>query len=120
MYRVLDRSHGTMVGIKIQGPFTSEDYEGLLQYFKDLREEMETLNLLFDLTHLEEEGKSQKWSQLVVELQEQAWIRRMAIAGDRPQWVPRAGEDMGTDSHMEVKNFLPNQIDQAWKWLNEP
>jgi len=120
MYRVLDESHGAMVGIKIQGPFNSEDYEGLLQYLKDLREEMGTLNLLFDLTHLKEEGIPQKWSQLAAELQEQAWIHRMAIAGDRPQWVEYAGEDMGTHSHLEVKNFFPNQIDQAWNWLNKP
>lgn len=119
MYRVLDESHDAMVGIKIQGPFTSEDYEGLLQYLKDLREETEILNLFFDLTHLEEEGTPQKWSQLAAELQDQAWIRRLAIAGDRPQWVHSELEDMETDSHIEVKNFLPNQIDQAWNWLNE-
>lgn len=118
MYRVLDESHEGIVGIKIEGKFTPEDYQGLLPYLKRLREEVCPLNLLFEVQNPEVQRNNGSWSDLAAHLQDISGIHRMAvIGGDNYLQLQWQSEKVSSVSKNEIKYFSSEQLDEAWSWL---
>ena len=120
MYRVLDESQGATVGILVQGPFTSEDREGLIEYLRKLKKEIgRPLCLFLDLTKVPGTQKVDEWRELCVQFHEQVGTTRIAISGHEFQGLDTPWDNETDSSVMTVKCFPPGEVEQAWGWVKE-
>lgn len=117
MYRVLDESEEASIGIKVESPLTEQDYDVLLPYLKQHVEAGGSVNLLFDLTPLQDEQTmSECWDAVFSRLRMLGNIPRVAVVSRRGTLGPivEAGKSPSSTS---VHWFSPDQMQEAWTWL---
>jgi len=116
MYRVLDESEQSIVGIKVDHYLTGEDWSGLTPYLQERRNEVGLLNILFDFTMLERQKFTSCWADLIFNLQRISDVKRLAVTGNQ-LWGEAQLLGVEGIPHIEVKCFPSEQIDEAWTWL---
>jgi hypothetical protein len=116
MYYVLSKSENENVGIKIDGKLTGNDYELLIPYINQLRQEVGPLRLLFDMTECEGLNSQALWEEFTNKFQHFHEIIRVAVVGDR-QWIECGTKVFHPLLKTTVQYFTPDQLDKAWDWI---
>ena len=118
MITKMSESKGNVLGFKLIGDVTKEDYKILVLEVQELVEKEGSISLLSDMTQF-------KWVDI------DAWgadfnfsrtyrkkINKMAVVGDKTweKWLTNLVELFLS---IEAKFFDPIDIEAAWKWLKE-
>ena len=116
MYHVLSESDNGNFGIKIDGKLTKNDYELLIPYINQVRQDLRTLNLLFDMTACEGLDSQALWQELTSQLHHIPDIPRIAVIGDR-HWM-KCGTKVFHPLHKTLVMFFgSDQEQEAWEWV---
>jgi stage II sporulation SpoAA-like protein len=116
MYHILSESENGYIGIKIQRKLTQEDYELLISYLHQLRNEVGLFRLLCDMTECEGLDSQGLWEEIESQLYEFREIPRVAVVGDG-HWMKCGTKAFYPLLKTTVQYFTPNQLDEAWKWV---
>ncbi len=118
MYHVLSESENGNVGIKIEGKLTQNDYELLIPYIDRLRQEVDLVGLLCDMTECEGLNSQAVCEDLTRHLQQFREITRVAVVGDS-RWMECGTKVFHPLQKTTVQYFTPERMEEAWKWLKE-
>ncbi|MGB0908901.1 MAG: STAS/SEC14 domain-containing protein [Nitrospirales bacterium] len=116
MYRVIDESSGSTVGIKVDGKLTKDDYGVLLPYLENLIHEYGALNLLCDMTQFNGMEVSAFWEDFKFSIQHLRDFKRIAIIGDQ-RWLDWYTVLFNPFVKTKMRYFPLAEISDAWKWV---
>ena len=116
MYHVLSESENGNVGIKIKRKLTQDDYELLIPYLHQLRNEVGLFRLLCDMTECEALDSQALWEELTSQLHQFHEIPRVAVVGDC-HWMECGTKVFHPLLKTTVQYFAPDQLDAAWTWV---
>lgn len=115
MFEVLDRSAGSVIGVRLSGDITEEDYERLLPELKRVIAEHGELNFLCRFDGVRGLEKEAFWKDLKFSARHLSDITNCAVIKDQ-DWqgaLARFGGVFG----VEIRVFEPAEEDAAWEWL---
>jgi len=116
MIELLDRSEKSVVGVRISGRVTEDDYERILPELERRIAEHGEIGLLcrFDgLAGIEPEAI---WRDVRFYSRHFQNVRRFSVVQDRP-WQGTMARVVGPLTGAEVRVFEVDEEDDAWKWL---
>ncbi|NNU26968.1 STAS/SEC14 domain-containing protein [Isoptericola sediminis] len=116
MIEKIARSHDAVLGYRVVGDVTREDYEELVPAVQAVVDEHGRARLLLDLTDFRWE-KAEAWgADLRFGEHFRHVIERMAVVGDHgwEKWLARLAEPF----YAQDAQFFTDQ-DAAWDWLAE-
>lgn len=114
---IMDGSAGNVLGLRINGTLTGDDYAGVVPTIERLIGEHDKVRMLvrFDqLTGVEPEAVWEDFK-LGRHIRD---FGRMAIVADR-EWIRRFAGMMSAVAPMPVRHFPLADEDAAWRWLRE-
>ncbi|MEG3616141.1 STAS/SEC14 domain-containing protein [Isoptericola haloaureus] len=114
MIEKLPRSHGAVLGYRVVGDVTRDDYDELVPAVQGAVDEHSTARLLLDLTNFRWE-KAEAWgADLRFGERFRHVVERMAVVGDRTweKWLARWAEAF----YAQDAQYFTDQ-DAAWEWL---
>jgi SpoIIAA-like len=116
MYRILDESEGRIVGIRVEGKLSAEEYELLNGYLEHLMQEVGPINFLCDMAKFEGVNGQALWKEMSDHLPNAQDYQRIAVVGNR-RWLEGGPEVSVPWPMAQFKYFTPEQTDEAWHWL---
>ena len=118
MLKLLDHSSGPVIGYKVVGKVTVEDYRQLEPEVHALVEQYSDVCLLLDLQEFAGEEAKAWLPDLKFGHRFHDKITRMAIVGDKrwEQWLAALADPFYAK---DAKFFHPQETDMAWAWLRE-
>jgi hypothetical protein len=118
MLQKLELSTGPVVGYKVIGKVTVEDYQQLEPAVQTLVDEYDGVCLLLDLQEFAGEEVKAWLPDLKFGHRFHDKINRMAIVGDKrwQKWVAALASPWYAK---ETRFFHPEETDKAWSWLRE-
>lgn len=112
------RSKKNIIGFKVVGKVTKEDYELLTPALHELLEEYEEVKVLFNLEEFEKEEVRAWMADLKFGAEFRKHIVKLAIVGDN-KWHEWLGKLADPFFAKESKFFELEDEDEAWEWLIE-
>jgi len=118
MLEKLRESSGSVVGYKVVGKVTVEDYQKLEPEVKAVVEQNEDVCLLLDLQEFAGEEVKAWLPDLKFGHHFHDKISKMAIIGDKAweKWLTALADPFYAK---DAKFFHPEETDKAWTWLRE-
>ena len=118
MLEKLNESSGSVVGYKVVGKVTVEDYQKLDPEVHALVDQYDGVCLLLDLQEFAGEEVKAWLPDLKFGHHFHDKIARMAIVGDK-RWEKWMTALVDPFYAKEAKFFHPEAVDKAWAWLRE-
>lgn len=119
MYRILEGSETGIVGIKVEGTLSSDEYDLLNSYLEQLMQEVGPINFLCEMADLEIEKGQSLWKEMNTRLRSLRNYQKIALVGDR-RWPEDGITDRDSSLNRQVKYFAPEHIHEAWDWVKVP
>ncbi len=116
MYRILDESEGRIVGIRVEGALSAEEYDLLNAYLEHLMQEVGPINFLCDMTTVEGENGQALWEEMTDHLRNIQDYQRIAVVGNR-RWLGGRPHVSVSWPKAQWKYFPADQTDEAWHWV---
>lgn len=118
MIKELSQSSGSVVGYKVSGTITKEDYETFVPQVQALVEQEGSINMLLDLEGFEWEKVSAWGADMNFGHEYHEKITKMAIVGDKKweKWLTKLVDPFYAS---QAKYFHTTEMDAAWDWLRE-
>lgn len=118
MIKEINRSSGSVVGYKISGTITREDYETFVPQVQALVKQEGNINMLLDLEGFEWEKVSAWGADMKFGHDYHKKIAKMAIVGDKKweKWLTKLVDPFYA---IQAKYFHTTEMDAAWDWLRE-
>lgn len=116
MFQIMEESSGKVIGVKIMGKLTHEDYQEFIPFLEESIEQAGPLRLLCETEEFTGMEPQAVWDDMKFGLGHLRDFERMAVVGDKPwlKWCIALGDRL---VKTEVKYFEPAQRAQAWAWL---
>jgi hypothetical protein len=116
MLEKLSESSGPVVGYKVVGKVTVEDYQQLDPEVQALIDQYDDVCLLLDLQEFAGEEAKAWLPDLKFGHRFHDKIEKMAIVGDK-RWEKWLTSLVDPFYAREAKFFHPEEVDKAWTWL---
>jgi hypothetical protein len=118
MLEKLRESSGSVIGYRVVGKVTAEDYQKLEPEVKAVVEQNENVCLLLDLQEFAGEEIKAWLPDLKFGHHFHDKISKMAIVGDKrwEKWLAALADPFYAK---DAKFFHPEETDKAWTWLRE-
>ena len=117
MYKILDQSSGNVVGIKVGGRLSGEDFRTLAAHIEGvIAASPGKVRLLSDLSDFQWMDMTAFWDDLAFSLKHMHDFDRVAVIGDQ-MWL-----DWWTKTVSPIvaaRHFPATAIDKAWAWLRD-
>ena len=107
---------GKLVTLTAQGELSAEDYEKVTPELERLIEEHDKLNLLFDMSSVEDVDAGAAWRDLKFDVQHLTDFKRVAIVGDS-NWEKAATKLGNPFTSAEVRYFGAAEAGAARAWV---
>ena len=119
MLEKLDQSTGNILGYKVIGKLTGDDYKTVTDAFEALGQDEDDIRLLLDLEDFKGEEIKARGAKISFRGEFQKKIAKMAIVGDK-KWheLFLAFEDRFLYTR-ETEFFSAEEQEAAWEWLRE-
>ncbi|MFQ5426221.1 MAG: STAS/SEC14 domain-containing protein [Gaiellales bacterium] len=114
MIEKLDRSAGSVLGVKCVGSITKDDYGILVPAVESVVDEHGSVRLLIDVSEFRWEKIGAWWSDLSFGRTYRKKIERLAIVGDR-SWGKALAKVSAPLFAREAQHFV--DAEAAWAWL---
>jgi hypothetical protein len=118
MLEKLEDSAGSVVGYKVVGKVTVQDYRKLEPAIENLANQHDSVKLLFDLRECSGEEVKAWLPDLKFGQRFHDRIGKMAIVGDK-RWQRWLTALVSPWYAKEGRFFLPEESDEAWTWLRQ-
>lgn len=117
MIQIFAESSGKVVGFKVSGKLTGEDYKRLIPYIEEIIEQTRPIRVLCEIEDFDGAELEAVWEDLKFGLRHFSDIERMALVG-REKWLEWAAS-LGNHFLMktDLRFFELSRVDEAWKWL---
>ena len=119
MLEKLTESSGSVVGYKVIGKVTVEDYQQLNPQIQALVDQYDSVNLLLDLQEFAGEEVKAWLPDLKFGHRFHDKIGKMVIVGDK-RWQKWLTALVSPWYAKEAKFFAPDESSKAWDWLRQP
>ena len=118
MLQKLDQSSGAVVGYKVLGKVTAEDYQELEPAIQLLVDKYDSVYLLLDLQEFAGEEVKAWLPDLKFGHRFHDKIEKMAIVGDKrwQKWLAALASPWYAH---DTRFFHPDETDKAWAWLRQ-
>ena len=118
MYRIVDVENEpeNIVGLKVEGILTAEDYETLIPYFENLINQCGQASLLCDMSYFGGVEVQAFWKDFTFSIRHLPDFKRLAVVGDQ-RWLEWETHLVNPLLKTEIKCFLLDKKDNAWQWL---
>lgn len=118
MFEKMDESAGNVVGYRIAGRITREDYEALTPEVEALVEQEGNIRLLLDMEGFEWEEMKAWGADFKFGRQFREKIDKLAIVGDKrwEKWLAAVADPFYA---REAEFFKTDDRHAAWEWLRE-
>lgn len=119
MITKMSESKGNVLGLKIIGNVTKEDFKILMPEMQALVDKEGSISLLLDMTQFKGEDIDAWGADFNFSRKYRGKINKIAIVGDKTweKWLTKLVEPFYHSA--EAKFFYPVDIEAAWKWLKE-
>jgi hypothetical protein len=116
MFRKLSESSEKILGFKVSGKLTDEDYKAFVPQIEKIIQEFGRISLLLELDDFHGWDLGAAWDDFKFGLKHNKDLKRVAIVGDKKweEWMARLAKPF---MKAEVKYFEGSQLQDAWKWL---
>jgi SpoIIAA-like len=118
MFQQLEESSGRIVGYRVSGKLTDEDYEILVPQLEKVIERWVTIRLLLEFDDFHGWDIEAAWDDFKFGMKHNNDIERLALVGDRKweEWMAKLAKPF---MNAEVRYYDRSELDSAWYWLRE-
>ena len=116
MYRILDGSEEGIVGIRVEGKLSTEEYDLLNAYLEKLMQNVGPINFFCDMANFEGQNGEALWEEITDHLRHVQEYQRIAVVGNR-RWLKGGPKVSVPWPKAQLKFFTPDQTDEAWHWV---
>ena len=115
--RILQRSAGNILGIKVCAKVRAVDYDTILvPAIEALIEQHGAMNMLVDMNDFAGAEIAAVWEDFKVGIRHMKDFKKVAVVGDQ-KWVEWMSRLMDPVTGFEIKSYLSADIEAAWDWL---
>lgn len=116
MFQKLDKSSGNIVGVKLTGKLTDEDFKKFVPEIEKTIASEGKIRLLMVMDYPQELELKAAWDDLVFWIKHIRNIERLAIVGqkDWEKWIALLENPF---LKTEVKYYNTSRLQDAWGWL---
>jgi hypothetical protein len=117
MFQKLSESSEKVLGFKVSGKLTDEDYKVFVPQIEKIIQEFGRISLLLELDDFHGWDLGAAWDDFKFGMKHSKDFKRVAIVGDKKweEWMARLAKPF---MKAEVKYFEGSQLQEAWEWLN--
>ncbi len=117
MLEKLSESSGNILGYKVIGKITKEDYATLIEDIEALGQEEDSIRLLLDLEEFKGEELKARGAKLNFRGDYQKKMAKLAIVGDKKwhEWYLTLDDRLNLTR--QIKFFSAGEREDAWEWL---
>jgi stage II sporulation SpoAA-like protein len=112
----LDLSEGNVLGVRLQGRITAEDYAEFIPEMERIIEQHGSLRLLVELKGIQGITPAAIWEDLKFDARHFRGCERMALVGDK-DWEKHLATLSKPFVAGEVRFFKPAELRSAWSWI---
>ena len=118
MFTKLKESSGGVIGFKVSGKLTDDDYKTFIPELEKAIKLSGTIRLLWDMEDFHGWEVHAAWDDLKYWMKYNSAIDRIAMVGDKKweEWMVKLSKPF---AKAEVKYYDHSQIREAWDWLRE-
>lgn len=116
MYEILTESQGKLLGLRVSGKVTAEDYESLIPEMERRIDAAGPLRLLCDMRDFGGIEIEAFWADFKFSVRHLKDFERMAVVGDQ-RWLEWWTKAASPFVKTQVKCFGSEEIREAWAWL---
>ncbi len=119
MYDVLPRTTDQVLGVRVSGSITGDDYERLRPLLDERVRQHGAVRLLVWMVDFDGWGDLEAaWEDLKLDAAHYADVERLAMVGDErwEAWVAKATDFLAPG---DVRFFDAARLDEAWAWVRE-
>jgi hypothetical protein len=119
MISKMSESKGKVLGFKLVGDITKEDFKIIVPEVQALVDKEESISLLLDMTQFKWEDMDAWGDDFNFNRKYRKKINKIAIIGNKTweKWLTKLVEPFYHSA--EAKFFNPIDIEAAWKWVKE-
>ena len=119
MFRKLDKSYGNIVGVKLTGKLTDEDFKNFVPEIEKIIASEGKIRLLMVMDYPQEFELKAAWDDLVFWIKHIRDIERLAIVGQKEweKWI-KLPEELFLK--VKVKYYSEPHLQKAWDWVSSP
>ena len=118
MFAKLKESSGGVIGFKVSGTLTDDDYKTFIPELEKAIELSGTVRLLWDMEDFHGWDLHAAWDDVKYCMKFNNAIDRIAMVGDKKweEWMAKLSKPF---ARAEVKYYHHLQLQMAWDWLRE-
>jgi hypothetical protein len=118
MFQKLSESSEKVLGFKVRGKLTDEDYKAFVPQIEKIIQDLGRISLLLELDDFHGWDLGAAWDDFKFGMKHLKDFKRVAIVGDKKweEWMAKLAKPF---MRAEVKYFGGSQLHDAWIWLNE-
>ena len=111
----LDQSEGKVLGVRLQGRVTADDYAEIIPQMEQIIDQYGALRLLVELKGIQGMTPGAIWEDLKFDARHFRDCERMAIVGDKDweKWLATLSKPFVSG---EVRFFEFHDLREAWAW----
>jgi hypothetical protein len=117
MFQKLSESSEKILGFKVSGKLTDEDYKAFVPQIEKIIQEFGRISLLLELDDFHGWDLGAAWDDFKFGMKHIKDFKRVAIVGDKKweEWMAKLAKPF---MRAEVKYFDGSQLQDAWGWLH--
>jgi SpoIIAA-like len=117
MFQKLSESSEKVLGFKVSGKLTDEDYKVFVPQIEKIIQEFGRISLLLELDDFHGWDLGAAWDDFKFGMKHSKDFKQVAIVGDKKweEWMARLAKPF---MKAEVKYFEGSQLQDAWEWLH--
>ena len=118
MFAKLKGSSGGVIGFKLSGKLTDDDYKAFIPELEKAIKESGTVRLLWSMEDFHGWELHAAWDDVKYWMKYNHAIDRIALVGDKKweEWMTKLSKPF---AKAEVKYYNHTQLHEAWDWLRE-
>jgi hypothetical protein len=119
MFQKLEESSGRVIGFRLSGKLTDDDYKGFLPQLEEAIEEHGQIRLLWVLEDFHGWEPKAAWDDYKYGMKYKDDMERLAMVGENrwEEWMTKLAKPFMRG--VEIKYYDHSQIQEAWGWLRE-
>lgn len=118
MIKILPESSGNVIGIRVDGNLTTEDYKALTPRVEQAIDEWGSARLVMLMGDLEGMSPGAIWEDLKFDAKHFREFTRIAVVGDK-KWHGHLATVSKPFVCGDVRHFATEDAGAAWNWANE-
>ncbi len=118
MYHILSKSRDNVIGIRVTGYMSAEDYDTLLPFVEKMITRYNTIRVVSDLREFKSVSFWGTLKTLPFAFKYSSHVDRKAVITDQ-SWIYTWSRVLSPFFKTDVRCFPSSQADKAWEWIEK-